>query len=209
MDRRVNLLVLYYSMTGGVYALATAAAAAAEAAGAEVRVRKVPELAPDAVIAANEPWAAHRAETAHIPEVTHDDLIWADAYLFGTPTRFGLPAAQVKQFIDTTGGLWAESKMVNKIASSFTSTATAHGGQESTILAVNNVFYHWGCIIVPPGYVDPVQFMAGNPYGGSHTSSNGTVPPNDTEIAAIGFQARRMVEICAVFLRGWEETASS
>jgi multimeric flavodoxin WrbA len=101
--------------------------------------------------------------------------------LLGSPTRFGLPAAQLKQFIDTTGPLWGQGRLVDKIGSAFTSTATTHGGQESTILAMNNTFYHWGCIIVPPGYADPIQFQAGNPYGTSHTSQNGAIPPGELE----------------------------
>jgi NAD(P)H dehydrogenase (quinone) len=83
-----------------------------------------------------------------------------------------------------------------------TATATPHGGQESTILAMNNTFYHWGSIIVPPGYADPIQFQAGNPYGTSHTSQNGTVPPGEVQLAAMEFQAKRVVEIAATFLRG-------
>ena len=87
----------------------------------------------------------------------------------GAPTRYGLPAAQLKQFLDQTGPLWGAGKLVNKVGGSFTASATAHGGQESTVLAINNTFYHWGSIIVGPGYADPVQFEAGNPYGASHT----------------------------------------
>jgi NAD(P)H dehydrogenase (quinone) len=197
----VNVAVIYYSATGSVYRMAEAAAQAAEKAGAQVRLRKVRELAPEEAIAGNEGWATHRRETQDVPEATLDDLEWADALLFGTPTRYGLPTAQLKQFIDTTGPLWAQGKLVNKVASAFTSTATAHGGHESTILAVNNTFYHWGCVIVGPGYADPIQFQAGNPYGASHTSNNGTVPPGETELASVEFQARRVAEIAAMLKR--------
>jgi NAD(P)H dehydrogenase (quinone) len=198
----VRAAVVYYSATGGVYALAEAASKAAEAAGAEVRLRKVRELAPDAAIATNEGWGAHLAATQHIPEATHDDLLWADVLIFGAPTRFGLPAAQLKQFIDTPGPLWAQGKLINKVATSFTATATTHGGQESTILALNNTFYHWGAIIVPPGYADPIQFAAGNPYGASHVSNNGAIPPGDTEIASVQFQAQRAVTIAKALKAG-------
>ncbi|GAB3990290.1 hypothetical protein GCM10029978_117780 [Actinoallomurus acanthiterrae] len=122
--------------------------------------------------------------------------------MLGAPTRYGLPAAQMKQFLDTTGPLWAQGRLINKIGTSFTATATRHGGQESTILALNNTFYHWGSIIVPPGYGDPIQFQAGNPYGASHTSNNGEDMPGDVERAAIEFQARRTVEVADTFLRG-------
>ncbi|MGK5555211.1 NAD(P)H:quinone oxidoreductase [Actinomadura kijaniata] len=202
VERPVRVAVVYYSATGTVFALAKAAATAAEKAGAEVRLRRVRELAPDEAIAANQGWAENVAATQHVVEASLDDLEWADVILFGAPTRFGLPAAQLKQFIDTAGGLWARGKLVDKVVSSFTSTATAHGGQESTILAINNTFYHWGAIIVPPGYADPVQFQLGNPYGTSHVSNNGEVGPGEVELAAIGFQATRAVEVAAALKAG-------
>jgi NAD(P)H dehydrogenase (quinone) len=193
----VNVAVIYYSATGAVYRLAEAAAQAADKAGALVRLRKVRELAPDEAIASNAGWAEHRLQTQDIPEAALDDLEWADVLLFGTPTRYGLPTAQLKQFIDATGPLWAAGKLVNKVASSFTSAATRHGGQETTITALNNTYCHWGCIIVPPGYADPIQFQAGNPYGASHISNNGAVAPGETELASIEFQTRRTIEVAA------------
>jgi NAD(P)H dehydrogenase (quinone) len=198
----VNVAVIYYSATGSVYRLALAAAEAGDKAGGEVRLRKVRELAPDEAIMSNEGWSAHVAETQNVPEATLDDVGWADVVLFGSPTRFGLPAAQLKQFLDTLGPLWAQGKLANKIYSAFTSAGTAHGGQESTILAMANTFYHFGGIIVPPGYVDAVQFQSGNPYGTSHISANGANPPGDLELAAMRFQATRATEIGAAFKRG-------
>ena len=198
----VKVAVIYYSATGSVHQLAQAAAEAAEKAGAEVRLRKVHELAPQEAIASNEGWSKHALETEAVGEASLDDLEWADVIMLGSPTRYGLPTAQLKQFIDTTGPLWAQGKLVNKVASSFTSAGTAHGGQESTILAINNTFYHWGAIIVGPGYADPIQFQAGNPYGTSHVSANGANPPGETELAAIAFQARRATEIGAAVKRG-------
>jgi NAD(P)H dehydrogenase (quinone) len=198
----VRTAVIYYSATGSVYAMAQAAAKAAEHAGSEVRLCKVRELAPAEAIASNEGWATHARQTQDVPEATLDDLEWADVLILGAPTRFGIPAAQLKQFIDLTGPLWAEGKLVNKVATSFTSTATAHGGQETTIIALNNTFYHWGCIIVPPGYADPIQFQAGNPYGASHTSDNGRVPPGQVELDSMSFQARRAVEIATALKVG-------
>ena len=198
----VKAAIIYYSATGTTYALAQAIEGGAAEAGADVRVRKVRELAPDAAIASNAGWSSHRLETQHIEEATLGDLEWADVLFFGAPTRYGLPAAQLKQFLDTTGPLWAAGKLVNKIASSFTSTATAHGGQETTLIALNNTFYHWGSIIVSPGYADPIQFQVGNPYGVSFTSQNGTVNPDEPTLAAARFQGRRVVEVAAQFLRG-------
>jgi NAD(P)H dehydrogenase (quinone) len=200
----VNLAVIYYSSTGNVHQLASAAATAAEKSGADVRLHRVAELAPPAAINSNPAWAAHLAATRDIPEATLRDLEWADALMFGTPTRFGLPAAQLKQFLDTTGGLWYNAQLVNKVVSAFTSSANTHGGQESTILALNNTFYHWGAIIVPPGFADSIQFTEdnGNPYGVSCVSHNqpASVPPDN--LAAIEFQARRTVEIAAALTKG-------
>ena len=202
----VNVAVIYYSATGSVYALARAAAQAAEAEGAQTRLLKVHELAPQEAIASNEGWSKHALETQDVPEASLDDLEWAEVILLGTPTRYGLPTAQLKQFVDSTGPLWAQGKLVNKVASSFTSAATVHGGQETTITALNNTFYHWGCVIVAPGYADPIQFQAGNPYGASHTSNNGTVPPGEVELASVAFQAKRATQIGAALKRGLAQT---
>jgi MFS family permease len=101
-----------------------------------------------------------------VAEVTLDDLEWAEGYAFGPPTRYGAPAAQLKQFLDTAGSLWQEGKLADKPVTTFVSSAERHGGQEVTILSLNNVFYHWGCVIVPLGYTDDIVFAAGgNPYG--------------------------------------------
>ncbi|MDI6401695.1 NAD(P)H:quinone oxidoreductase [Balneolaceae bacterium ANBcel3] len=170
-DSKVHLAVIYYSSTGTNYETAKIAVEAAEAAGAEVRLRKVAELAPESAIAQNDQWKAHADATADIPEASLEDLEWADAILFGTPTRYGNVAAQIKQFLDSTGPLWATGKLVNKVVSGFTSAQNPHGGQESTLLALYNTLYHWGSIIVPLGYTDPVNFEAGgNPYGISVTA---------------------------------------
>ncbi|MFD2570724.1 NAD(P)H:quinone oxidoreductase [Spirosoma soli] len=198
----VKIAVIYYSATGTTYKMARAVEEGAKAAGAEVKVLKVKELAPQEAIASNEGWSAHRLETQDVPEATLADLEWADAIILGAPTRYGLPAAQLKQFIDTTGPLWGQGKLVNKITSSFTSAATAHGGHESTILALNNTFYHWGSIIVGPGYADPIQFQSGNPYGTSHTSQNGSVPPDEVALNAARFQGKRVAEVTTMFLAG-------
>ena len=191
----INCAIIYYSATGTTYALAKAIEDGARSAGADVRLRKVKELAPEEAIRTNQCWVAHRRATQNVAEATLEDLEWADAVIFGTPTRYGLPAAQLKQFIDQTGPLWAQGKLVDKIMSSFTSTATAHGGHETTLTALNNTFYHWGAIIVAPGYVDPIQFQTGNPYGVSFTSNNGELSPDETTLEAARFHGRRVVEV--------------
>lgn len=198
----VKVAIIYYSATGTTYALARAIEEGAKGAGAEVRFRKVRELAPEEAIKSNEGWSAHSKETQDVEEASNADLEWADAIIFGTPTRYGLPTAQLKQFLDMTGGLWARGALVNKVCSSFTSTGTSHGGQETTIVNLNTTFYHWGAIIVGPGYADPIQFQSGNPYGTSFTSNNGALKPDETTLQAARFQGRRVAEIAAMMAAG-------
>jgi len=189
-----HVLVVYYSATGSVHRLAKAVAEGAESAGAEVRLRRVAELAPAEAIAANPDWAAHRQETESTVEVVElADLEWADGYAFGTPTRYGAPAAQLKQFIDTAGGLWQEGKLSDKPVTTFVSSAEQHGGQESTILSLNNVFYHWGAVIVPLGYTDDIVYAAGgNPYGTSWPAGFPSTAPDEVTLDCARFQGARL-----------------
>ena len=196
----VKVAIIYYSATGTVHTLARAVVEGAEKAGAHVRLRKVAETAPPEAISARPEWAQHLQDTADVTEAGHDDLEWADAVLFGTPTRFGNPAGQLRQFIDTTGPLWFQGKLADKVYSAFTASNTAHGGQESTLLALGNTFYHWGGIIVPPGYTDPIQFQSGNPYGTSHVVGDG--PPSEVTLQAARHQARRVVDTAAALKAG-------
>lgn len=196
----VNAAIIYYSATGTVHALAQAAAEGAEKAGAHVRLRKVSELAPREAISANPAWAQHLQDTTDLAEASLDDLAWADAVLFGTPTRFGNPTSQLRAFIETTGALWSQGKLADKVYSAFTASNTAHGGQESTLLALGNTFYHWGGIIVPPGYTDPIQFQSGNPYGTSHVVGDGQ--PSEVALQAARYQARRVVGTAASLKAG-------
>ena len=198
----VKVSVIYYSATGSVHALAQQAVEAAEKAGAEVRLRKVHELAPQEAIASNEGWSKHALETDDVPEATADDVVWADAVLFGTPTRYGNVAAQLKQFLDTLGPQWSRGELADKVYSGFTSTGTAHGGQESTLLAMYNTIYHFGGIIVPLGYTDPSKFVDGNPYGASHISQNGANPPQEQDLTAVAYSATRAVRIAEQLKRG-------
>jgi NAD(P)H dehydrogenase (quinone) len=196
----VNVAVIYYSSTGNVHALAEAVAEGAASAGTEVRLRKVAELAPDEAIDANPAWRAHLDATAHIPEATHDDLRWADAYAFGTPTRYGNVSSQLKQFLDTTASLWAAGELSDKPATAFTSAVNRHGGNESTLLALYNTLHHWGAIVVAPGYTHEAFSRAGgNPYGTAHPSSEGA--PGEDVLAAARHQGERLARI-AERLRG-------
>lgn len=150
MTTAVKLAVIYYSSTGFSAEIAKEISQAAEKAGAEVRLLKAAELAPEAAISSNEAWAAHAAASAGIPVATPADVEWADAVIFGSPTRFGNISSQLKQFIDTLGGLWAQGKLADKVYSGFVTTVTAHGGQESTLLALYNSIHHFGGLVVSP-----------------------------------------------------------
>jgi NAD(P)H dehydrogenase (quinone) len=192
----INVAVIYYSSTGNVHALAEQVADGAAQTGAEVRLRRVAELAPAAAIDSNPAWRAHLNATADIPEATHDDLRWADAFAFGTPARYGNVSSQLKQFIDTTAALWAAGDLSDKVATGFTSAINRHGGNESTLLALYNTMHHWGAIIVAPGYTHE-EFTAagGNPYGVAHPSGSGL--PTESALAAAALQGRRLARIGA------------
>ena len=181
----VRIAVIHYSSTGNVYRLARAVADGAEAAGAEVRLRRCDELAPPEAIERNERWVAHAAWAAdHLALATLDDLEWCQGLALGSPTRFGLPTAQLKQFLDQTGGLWAQGKLADKVVTAFTSASTGHGGLESTLLAMLNTAYHWGSLILPIGYTDPLLFQTGNPYGATWVSRRSAAPDDDALGAA-------------------------
>ncbi|MHB8756991.1 MAG: NAD(P)H:quinone oxidoreductase, partial [Bacillota bacterium] len=185
------------------YKLAKAAEEGAREAGAEVRVRKVHELAPESVINGNPGWKANSEATKNVTEASTEDLEWADVHIFSAPTRYGNMASQMKQFLDTTGGLWAQGKLANKVATAMTSAQNPHGGQEMTLWTFYYMMAHWGAIIVTPGYTDRVVFEAGgNPYGTSVTTPDGSV--GEKELAAARHQARRAVEVAQWVIAGRE-----
>ncbi len=192
----VRLAVIFYSTYGTNHQMAEIAAEAARAAGAEVRLLRVKETAPEGVVAGQDPWKAQLERTQHIPEPTYEDMEWANAYLFSAPTRYGVSASQLRAFIDTLGPLWAQGKLANKAVSAMSSAQNPHGGQESTILGLYTTMMHWGAIIVAPGYTDPSLVAAGgNPYGTSVTANGEPIP--ETTKPAIQHQARRLVEIAS------------
>lgn len=181
----LKVAVIYYSATGSNYQLAQWAAEGAKNVGAEIRIVKVPELAPQSAIDANPAWKANIEATNDVPTATLNDLEWADAIIFSVPTRYGNMAAQMKQFLDTTGGLWAQGKLANKVVSAMTSAQNPHGGQEATILSLYTMMYHWGAIVAAPGYTNNAIFGAGgNPYGTSATIGREGIK-NDARAAAI------------------------
>lgn len=196
-----KVAILYYSATGNIAAMAHALGAGARDIGADVRVHRVAETAPDAAVEANPRWRAF-VETNEDPLATLEDLTWADGIAIGSPTRFGAPAAQMKAFLDTTGGLWAHGALAEKVCTAFTSSSTAHGGLESTILAINNHFYHWGSLIMPLGYRDPhVMKVTGNPYGASFVSRKGSSPDEDS-LTAARVQGEQLASVTSTMLAG-------
>src|SRR5690625_1190478 len=199
---KVNVAVVYYSMGGTNYESAKWAEEGAKELGADVRVLKVPELASQSVIDGNDAWKATVDQTSNIAEVTSADIEWADAIIFSTPTRFGVMASQMKQFLDIQGGLWASGKTVNKVVSAMSSAQNPHGGQEATILSLYTAMMHWGAIIATPGYSDPVIFGAGgNPYGTSVTVGQDGKMIEDVE-EAVKYQAKRTVTVAEWVKKG-------
>jgi NAD(P)H dehydrogenase (quinone) len=168
--------------------------------GSEVTLFQVPELVPDAVLEKSGAKAA-RAQFAHVPLIQTRDLPNADAIIFGTPTRFGNMSGQMRNFLDQTGGLWAKGALIGKVGSVFTSTATQHGGQESTILSFHTTLLHQGFVIVGTPYSEARQTImteitGGSPYGATTiTGGDGSRMPSENELAIARFQGRHVTEI--------------
>tara|TARA_R110002074_G_scaffold385675_1_gene567011 strand:- start:200 stop:790 length:591 start_codon:yes stop_codon:yes gene_type:complete len=189
----VKLAIIYYSSYGTNYQMASIAAEAAKASGADVRLLKAPETAPDNVVAGVDAWQAQAERSSDIPAATAEDMEWANAYLFSAPTRFAIMASQMRAFIDTLGGVWAKGGLANKPVSAMTSAQNTHGGQETTLVSFYSTIMHWGGIVVVPGYTDEAIYKTGgNPYGYSHTQGSEFT---EEVKAAISHQARRLVEI--------------
>ncbi|MEQ8474199.1 MAG: NAD(P)H-dependent oxidoreductase [Marinoscillum sp.] len=199
---KIKLAIIYYSSTGTNFQLSKWAEEAAIEADADIKRLKFPETAPQEAIDANDAWKkfSESSENQNEAEVTLDDLEWADAIIFSIPTRYGNLPSQVQAFFDTTGGLWFEGKLANKIVSGMTSAMNPHGGQESTLQSLYKTMIHWGCIIVPPAYTFEDSFKAGgNPYGTSTTSTMEGQVKDDVE-NAVKMQAKRTVEMTKRFL---------
>lgn len=191
---RLKLAVIYYSTYGTNHRMAETAAEAAREAGADVRLLKVRETAPQEVVDAQEAWKAQQEKTSDVPTASPDDMVWADAYLFSAPTRYGGAASQMRSFIDTLGPIWQEGKLAGKAFSAMTSAQNPHGGQETTLQTLYITAMHWGGVLVPPGYTGEAVFASGgNPYGVSVTATGD--PLSEEAKDAIQHQARRLVEI--------------
>lgn len=207
MDRP-KVAVIYYSATGTVYRLARGIGEGATQAGAEVRIRQVRELVNDNAIEANPVWAAHRLATQEIPFADQADLEWADAYIFGTPTRHGGIAAQLKFFIDTTASAGNRGCFADRVAAGFTAAGHLHGGHETTLLSLLGILSLWGCILVPPGFANPTVVAAGgNPYGVSALAVNGAPDLSPEVLAAARYLGARVAMVSSRILRGRTERA--
>lgn len=174
-----KLAVIYYSATGHGTEMAKVVEEAGKAAGAEVRVRHVAETRDPETFASNPAWSANYEATKDLPAATGEDIVWADAVIFGSPTRYSSVTASFQTFIDSLGGLWAEGKLADKAYAAWTSSQTLHGGQETTLQGIHQMVQHFGGIIVSPGYTDPSKFVDGNPYGVGHV----TGPDNQNELS--------------------------
>ena len=197
----MKVKIVFYSMYGHIYRMAEAVAEGArEVEGAEVELLQVPELVPDDVLEKSGAKKAREA-FAHISIAKVDDLADADAIIFGIPTRFGNMCAQMRNFLDQAGGLWAQNALVGKVGSVFTSSATQHGGQETTIICSHITLLHLGIVIVGLPYSEARQFTldeitGGSPYGASTiTAGDGSRLPSENELAMARFQGRHVAII--------------
>ena len=200
-----RLLVLFYSRTGNTAALADAIAEGARSVRfAEVDVRRMDDLAPASTIGSVSEWAAGRAALAAKYQLMGpvEELVAYDALILGSPTRYGIMAAELKNMLDQTGPLWNRGALVNKVGSAFTSVATAHGGHETTLWSIMTPMANLGMIIVPPGYSDAAMFAGGSPYGATATTGAGT--PAAADLAAARHQGKRVAEVT-----GWITHARS
>ena len=193
-----KVLVLYYSAYGHVETMAGAVAEGARSAGAEVTVKRVPELVPEAAAR-----AAHMKLDQAAPIATVDELPEYDAIIFGTPTRFGNMAAQMRNFLDQTGGLWMKGSLIGKVGSVFASTATQHGGQETTITSFHTTLLHQGMVIVgvpysAAGLMNLNEITGGTPYGATTLAApDGSRKPSANELDLARFQGKHVTEIAS------------
>jgi NAD(P)H dehydrogenase (quinone) len=203
----MKVLIVYYSVYGHIHRMAEAVAQGArEVKGAEVVMRRVPETLPDEIL--KQIGALEAQKTfAHVPICTVDELASADAIIFGTPTRYGNMCGQMRQFLDATGPLWAKGALVGKVGSVFTSSATQHGGQESTILSFHITLLHHGMIVVGLPYTFQGQsrideITGGSPYGASTIAGpKGERLPSENELAAARFQGKHVATIASKLAR--------
>jgi len=199
MADKPKVAVIYYSATGHAHLVAKAIEEGAKAAGAEVRLRKVREIASPEMIASNPTWKAHVDATKDIPEASNADLEWADGYVFGGGARYGTLPAALKVFFESAMPLWGTGKLSNKPAAAFTGALNAHGGQETALHTIYNVMHHWGAVIVSPGFTDPSIYAAGgNPYGVSYSGNMQKTSVAEETLVAARYLGGRIARYAAV-----------
>jgi NAD(P)H dehydrogenase (quinone) len=199
----MKVQVVFYSTYGHIYRMAEAVAEGARSVeGAEVSLFQVPELMPEEALEKSGAKGA-RAAFAHVPIIQPDHLREADAIIFGTPTRFGNMAAQMRNFLDQTGGLWFQGALIGKVGSVFASTASQHGGQETTITSFHSTLLHHGMVIVgvpysEPGLTNMAEISGGTPYGATTMAgSDGKRMPSENELTIAKFQGKHVAQIAA------------
>jgi NAD(P)H dehydrogenase (quinone) len=200
-----KILVLFYSRTGNTAAIADAVTEGAKSVRfAEVDVRRIDDLASSAVIDSVPEWKAsrERLQARYQTMGPVEELTGYDALILGSPTRYGIMSAELKNVLDQTGPMWQRGALVNKVGAAFTSVGTGHGGHETTLWSIMTPMANLGMILVPPGYSDAVMFAGGSPYGATATTGGG--PPGEADLAAARHQGKRVAEVV-----GWITHARS
>lgn len=205
---KTKIQVIFYSMYGHIYRMSEAVVQGArEVTDVDVSIYRVPELIPDVILEKSGAKAAQKAYE-HIPIITPDQMSDADAYLFGTPTRFGNMCAQMRNYLDQLGGLWAKDIFVGKVGGAYTSTGTQHGGQETTLTSFHTTLFHLGMIVVGVPYSEKKQttmdeISGGSPYGATTIAGNdGKRMPSENELAIARYQGKHVAEIAKALKLG-------
>jgi len=197
-DEKTKILIAFYSRDGSVEAMAKGVAEGAKAEGAEVRMRRAKDLVGPDVMAKVPGWADRSARMEkEYGAPTQEDILWADGVIFGTPTRFGAVASELKAFIDSLGALWFQGKLNGKAGGVFSSTQSMHGGNETTIVTVYNSLAHLGFIIVPLGYENPIVYKAGSPYGPTTVTGPESKPPTPDRLEAAAHLGKRVTRVAS------------
>ncbi len=205
MPDPARLLIVFYSRSGSVEALANAAAEGAKESGATVRVRRAREVVDEAIMAKADGWLdqAHR-QNALYEAPTTDDAEWADAILFGTPCYFGAMATELKAYLDQLGPQWKHGALAGKVGGAFAAASWPHGGTEVVTLSLYAPMAHLGMVILPTGYTDEAMLEAGSPYGASAICGTEHRPPREEDLDAVRHQGRRMVAITRALIAAGE-----
>ena len=203
----INLQIVFYSMYGHIYKMTEAVAEGAQqVADVNVEIFRVPELIPEEILIKSGAQEAQK-KFAHIPIIKPEKFASADCYIFGTPTRFGNMCAQMRNFLDQLGGLWAKNTFVGKVGSVYTSSGTQHGGQETTITSFHTTLFHLGMIVVGLPYSEKRQqtmeeISGGSPYGASTIAGDGKRMPSENELAMAKFQGKHVAEVALALKKG-------